>query len=249
MVNGYGQKVLKSRVSCQQNKKFDFEQLLTGFMPIQHPHLKFTEPLKTRSETNYIILHHTEVRGRHGVKEVHQWHLNKGWAGIGYHYYIDKDGQIFEGRPRNAWGAHVKSHNNDSIGVCFEGNFDKEKMSEIQLEASVLLISVLSLAYGNAAIRGHRNFNSSKSCPGKNFPMQELLDRIKNQKKRFVRLYGDPKEVDYDFSLESLDKGHSDKTNIVDNERQNLSVGVSPSVSRFCATQRVNFRFLLKYLD
>ena len=79
--------------------------------------------------------------------------------------------------------------------------------------------------------------------------MKELLDRIKNQKKRFIRLYGDPKEVDYDFSLESLDKGHSDKTNIVDNERQNLSVGVSPSASRFCATQRVNFRFLLNYLD
>ena len=174
-------------------------------MAIHQSNLKFTETLKKRTETNYIIIHHTEVRGRHDVKEVHQWHLNKGWAGIGYHYYIDKDGQIFECRPRDTWGAHVKSHNNDSIGVCFEGNFDNEKMSEKQLEASVLLISVLSLAYGNAAIRGHRNFTPQKSCPGKNFPMKELLDRIKAQKQRIIRLYGDPKEVDFFFLLKSLD--------------------------------------------
>lgn len=173
-------------------------------MPILQSNLKFTETLKKRTETNYIIIHHTEVRGRHDVNEVHQWHLNKGWAGIGYHYYIDKDGQIFEGRPRDTWGAHVKSHNGDSIGVCFEGHFDKEKMNEKQLEAAVLLISVLSLAYGNAAIRGHRNFNPAKSCPGKNFPMKELLDRIKTQKQRFMRLYGDPKEVDYGFLLSKL---------------------------------------------
>ena len=63
-------------------------------MSIHQSNLKFTETLKKRSETNYIIIHHTEVRGRHDVKEVHQWHLDKGWAGIGYHYYIDKDGQI-----------------------------------------------------------------------------------------------------------------------------------------------------------
>jgi N-acetyl-anhydromuramyl-L-alanine amidase AmpD len=174
-------------------------------MPILQSNLKFTETLKKRTETNYIIIHHTEVKGRHDVKEVHQWHLNKGWAGIGYHYYIDKDGQIFEGRHRDTLGAHVKSHNGDSIGVCFEGHFDKEKMNEKQLEAAVLLISVLSLAYGNAAIRGHRNFNSKKSCPGANLPMKELVDRIKIQKKRFIRLHGDPEKVDYGFLLKMLD--------------------------------------------
>ncbi len=174
-------------------------------MAVHQSNLIFDEKLKKRAETNYNIIHHIEVCGRHGVKEVHLWHLDKGWAGIGYHYYIDKDGQIFVGRPRDTWGAHVKSHNNDSIGVCFEGHFDKEKMNEKQLEAAVSLISFLSLAYGNASIRGHRNFNPNKSCPGKNFPMKEFLGRIKTQKQRFICLYRDPKDVNYYFLLKELD--------------------------------------------
>ena len=35
--------------------------------------------------------------------------------------------------------------------------------------------------------------------------MKELLNKVKEQKKRFIRLYGDPKEVDYSFLLKFLD--------------------------------------------
>ena len=34
--------------------------------------------------------------------------------------------------------------------------------------------------------------------------MNELLERIKVQKKRFIRLYGDPEEVDFSFLLKHL---------------------------------------------
>ena len=177
---------------------------------LHHIRLTFREKLAVRSATKYIVLHHTKVKGRHDVKEIHQWHLNretngKKWAGIAYHYYIDKDGEIFIGRPRDTIGAHTRGYNSYSVGVCFEGNFNVEKMSEKQLEASVMLISVLSLGYYNAAIRGHRNFNANNTCPGLNFPMKELLQRIQIQKKRFIRLYGDPQTVDYSFLLNSLD--------------------------------------------
>lgn len=173
---------------------------------IQHA---FREKLTLRSETKYVVLHHTKVKGRHDVHEIHQWHLNretkgKKWAGIAYHYYIDKDGEIFTGRPRDTIGAHTKGYNSKSVGICFEGDFDVEKMSEKQLEASVMLISILSLGYRNAAVRGHRNFNSEMTCPGVKFPMKELLHRVQIQKKRFIRLYGDPEKVDYGFLLSSL---------------------------------------------
>lgn len=48
--------------------------------------------------------------------------------------------------------------------------------------------------------------SKEKTCPGKNFPMHELLERIKVQKKRFIRLYGDPEEVDFSFLLKYLEK-------------------------------------------
>ena len=176
---------------------------------LHHIQLEFREKLSLRSETKYIILHHTKVEGRHDVREIHQWHLNretnsKKWAGIAYHYSVDKDGKIFVGRPRNTIGAHTLDYNSVSVGVCFEGDFNVEKMSEEQLEASVMLISVLSLGYHNATIRGHKDFNSKETCPGVKFPMKELLHRIQIQKKRFIRLYGDPKTVDYGFLLSSL---------------------------------------------
>ena len=130
---------------------------------------------------------------------------NKRRKKLGYHYYINKDGEIYTGRPRDAWGAHVESHNHNSIGICFEGDFNKERMDDKQMENAVLLITVLSLAYNNAVIRGHRNFNREETCPSNNFPMKELLERVKAQKKRFIRLYGEPKEVDYKFLLKNLD--------------------------------------------
>lgn len=178
-------------------------------MAIHHTKLRFREVLKKRSETKYIILHHTKVKGRSSVEEVHQWHLNREtngekWVGIAYHFYIDKDGEIFVGRPLFTVGAHTYGYNSVSVGVCFEGNFNVEKMTEKQLDASVLLISVLSLAFNNAKIRGHRNFNKEETCPGKKFPMEELLERIKMQKKKIIRLYGDPESVDYSFLLKYL---------------------------------------------
>lgn len=180
-------------------------------MSIHHPKLKFREELKKRSETKYIILHHVKKTGRrYDVKEIHQWHLNREtngekWAGIAYHFYVDKDGKIFIGRPLNTIGAHTYGYNSVSVGICFEGDFNVEEMGKIQLDVSVLLISILSLGYHNAKIRGHRDFNKEETCPGDKFPMEELLDRIKIQKKKFIRLHGDPEKVDYSFLLKLLE--------------------------------------------
>ena len=179
-------------------------------MAIHHTKLQFREMLTKRQKTEYIILHHTKVTGRHDVNEIHKWHLNREtngehWAGIAYHFYIDKDGEIHTGRPLDTCGAHTYGHNSVSVGVCFEGDFNVEEMNEKQMEASVMLISILSLGFHDAKIRGHRDFNTKESCPGNKFPMGELLERIKQQKKRFIRLYGDPTEFDYAFLLQPLE--------------------------------------------
>ena len=60
-----------------------------------------------------------------GVEEIHRWHQEKGWSGIGYHYVIRRDGSIWRGRPVNYVGAHAKAngHNNRSIGVAFVGGY------------------------------------------------------------------------------------------------------------------------------
>ena len=181
--------------------------------------LQFREELTPRTKTTkYIVIHHTAVKGgKHPVTDIHQWHLDRKvkppMAGIGYHYYIRQSGEIFQGRPRETKGAHVlvKNHNynSTSIGVCFEGNFDVETMSEKQLENSILLISILSLVYYDSKICTHHELtkgtDKETTCPGNNFPMDALLEKVSVQRQRLINLYGDPKEVDYSFLLRILE--------------------------------------------
>mgnify|MGYP006331003525 CR=1 FL=1 len=96
---------------------------------------------------NKIILHNTASKYA-TILDVHNWHLANGWAGCGYHFLIRKDGTIYTGRPVTAIGAHCVGQNSTSIGVCFEGDFNNEKMGDKQIEAGKELISFLKNKYG-----------------------------------------------------------------------------------------------------
>ena len=89
------------------------------------------------------------------------------------HFYIRKNGGVYRGRPIDRVGAHCVGANNISLGICFEGNFEKETMPSVQLKAGQELISYLKSMYPNAEIKEHRNFNST-ACPGKNFPFEAI---------------------------------------------------------------------------
>jgi len=66
-----------------------------------------------------IILHCTATpEGRDvSVDEIRQWHLDRGWSDIGYHYVIDINGNLQDGRPLTRAGAHVRGYNKGSIGI------------------------------------------------------------------------------------------------------------------------------------
>lgn len=143
-----------------------------------HDSFTFTEILKLRKTTRYFILHHSGVSSPHTPADIHQWHLNKGWAGIGYHFIIDPDGKIHVGRPIYCVGAHTYGYNHESIGICLEGDFNKEQPTEAQIKATVTLLYRLGHLYPNAKICRHSDFNKSKNCPGKFFPFEKLKQQI-----------------------------------------------------------------------
>lgn len=87
------------------------------------------------NKVKLVVYHH---RGGNGdVQSIHQQHIKQGWAGIGYHYYIRKDGTVYQGRPIQYVGSHCSGNNSCSIGVCLEGNFQKEQPTNEQLKAAV----------------------------------------------------------------------------------------------------------------
>ena len=69
--------------------------------------------------------------------------FKKGWSGIGYHFLVRKDGTIYQGRPEDTIGAHAKGANHDSIGIDAEGDFMKEEMNPLQLNALIDLVSYI----------------------------------------------------------------------------------------------------------
>lgn len=129
-------------------------------------------PLARRSATRRIILHHAAAVTC-TAQQIHQWHLANGWAGIGYHFFVRKDGRIYRGRPEDTVGAHAGNNNYDSIGICFEGSFDKEQMNEVQQKAGAALVAYLKQKYGITTVQRHKDVNAT-GCPGGNFPFDAI---------------------------------------------------------------------------
>ena len=141
-------------------------------MTVNDAKLKFTAEPDKRGSTSALILHHAAGNG--SVEAIHRAHLAQGWYGIGYHYYICEDGSIWRGRPEDSVGAHAYGMNGVSVGVCFEGNFEEEKMPAAQLAAGKWLIADILSRYPGLAVSGHRDHDVT-ACPGRNFP-DELLN-------------------------------------------------------------------------
>ena len=81
-----------------------------------------------RRTITLLIVHctATPVRREVSLSEVDQWHRQRGWKGIGYHYLIQLDGTVERGRPEAEVGAHCQNHNEHSIGICYVGGLDSQ---------------------------------------------------------------------------------------------------------------------------
>lgn len=117
----------------------------------------------------YIVVHCSDSpQGRgDGAGTIHQWHLERGWDGIGYHAVIDEYGHVESGRPvfrdGTFWpGAHVTGHNHESVGICLIGT---DKFTDQQLSALRRQIDWYKSIWPGAEVIGHCGLDSRKTCP------------------------------------------------------------------------------------
>lgn len=97
-------------------------------------------------------------------KHIDDWHKQKGFKEIGYHFVIKRDGELETGRPMNKMGAHVKGHNYDSIGICLIG---KDKFTREQFKSLRYCLEGIYQLYGISEdkIFCHYELDSKKTCP------------------------------------------------------------------------------------
>ena len=105
-----------------------------------------------QNKPQYVILHSTRSYSK--FQDILNYHKNKrGWAGLGYHLFIDNLSNITQGRPYDKEGAHALGFNTSSIGICFYS--PKGKISRYKVMKGKDLIRELEESFGSLDLLSH----------------------------------------------------------------------------------------------
>jgi N-acetylmuramoyl-L-alanine amidase len=101
------------------------------------------------------------------IRKMHQ--QQRGWSDIGYHYVVELDGTVEQGRDLARPGAHTQGLNATSVGVCYVGGVDeqmrpKDTRNAAQRAALYDLTAYLIRRFPGATVHGHNEF-APKACP------------------------------------------------------------------------------------
>ena len=104
-------------------------------------------------------------------------HRQRGIDGIGYHFYIRRNGDIRSTRPIEKPGAHARGYNAHSIGICYEGGLDshglaKDTRTSWQRHSLRVLVRVLLSDHPGASVVGHRDLSPDLNHNGEIEPME-----------------------------------------------------------------------------
>lgn len=125
---------------------------------------------------NDIVIHCSASPNGKAVsaQEIDSWHRQRGFKRtapvgqphlphIGYHYVIDVDGTVTEGRSLGEIGAHVAGSNARSVGICLVGT---DRFTPAQWSALYTLRDDLRSGFPGARWVGHRDYSPDKNGDG-----------------------------------------------------------------------------------
>jgi N-acetylmuramoyl-L-alanine amidase-like protein len=123
-----------------------------------------------------IVIHHTGVRKKaklsleKKLRGLQDYSLGaKRWGDVPYHFYIDAQGRIGEGRDLAFAGdTNTRYDVRNRIQLVVEGDFEQETPGDAQIVALRDLVEWLRAKYGiaGAKVVGHGDL-AQTDCPGK----------------------------------------------------------------------------------
>jgi len=160
--------------------------------------LKPTSPLIPLNLDNIlnIVIHHPE--SSHCTwQDINKWHKRQGWNCAGYNEYIRKSGTVYILRGDHI-GAQCQGHNSSSYGICCEGNYEVETMmSDIQKQVLVERIQYNKARFRNYKLTGPHSLFYPTDCPGKYFPMADILKKVEVVKVEENKSHWAQESLDY----------------------------------------------------
>lgn len=139
-------------------------------------------------EVQYVTVHHAEMRPwidtAAMIRAIFRDHTSPGGrldaADVGYHFFVDYRGQVWEGRDATRIGTHVGSrppglNNPHNLGICGLGSFLYEEPPQVVLDQVVNVAALIGKYYGRPmTVRGHHDWSGVNgepdgctSCPGR----------------------------------------------------------------------------------
>lgn len=145
---------------------------------------------RSKRRIDYIAVHCTATpEGRDlTVEQIRKQHKSQGWADVGYHYIIYRDGTVNIGRDVDISGAHVSGYNSYSIGIAYVGGLEnrpgvaynqlkaKDTRTDAQKASLMALLMALRKLYPKAKIQGHRDFSPDRNHDGIIEPSEWIKD-------------------------------------------------------------------------
>jgi hypothetical protein len=148
----------------------------------------------TERRWSAIIIHHSgSESGDAAIFD--KWHREgRHWNGIGYDFVIGNGTDSADGQVEVTYrwlnqqtGAHCGGTpgnwaNEEGIGICLVGDFNKTEPTPRQMQSLVRLIQFLQSRYGipTSRVYGHGTTPGARKtdCPGRRFPMAELKAQL-----------------------------------------------------------------------
>ena len=179
----------------------------------------FTWPVNYLENVDSIIIHHTAStkllnKPKQALNNIYTYHTKvRGWGDIGYHYLMDQNGNVYEGKFGGdvVVGGHSKTLNKHAIGIAVMGNFEESNPKVSLVNGLADLIALKAHKFNldpngkfkvdgktYDVIQGHKD-NDHTLCPGK-----YLYEKIPNIRKKVLARLGKLNN-EYTKNISSLD--------------------------------------------
>ncbi|MGI6303364.1 MAG: N-acetylmuramoyl-L-alanine amidase [Verrucomicrobiota bacterium] len=123
---------------------------------------------RSKSAIKEIAWHYTATTNSSIDNHERFWRNNRGWRRGGYHFYIDRDGNIFQNYNLETVSNGVAGHNSRIVNVCCEAS-RADNYTQAQIDArhelTVWLMDELNIKAAN--VKQHGEFSgTSTECAG-----------------------------------------------------------------------------------
>lgn len=164
---------------CTISKQFSSQNYEKDIIPVQQwGGTPAIDSLAQKHTITHITLHHQGEpfpKGKDPIaylRNLQLWSRTaKHWIDIPYHYIIDLDGKVYEGRSiKYAGDTNTEYDPTGHALIEVVGNFEEVEPNQFQLDAVVNTMIWLANKYNVPvdSIRGHKDYSSITVCPGKN---------------------------------------------------------------------------------